>query len=150
MKTLTGTLLFLFLATSYLLHAQDPLIARDGSTVTSLGVGDQQLIDQLMVVVAGVGSRSRELQQQQSLKSFLMPVRQLGFRGVDWSYTLAVCLEYYVNLQRNFKDNLSPDYISVGVRSLGQQATVPQGLAFLAKEGTVSAAIMPYDAAEVP
>jgi C1A family cysteine protease len=144
-------LLLLLLSTTFI-HAQTPssLSPRDGRQIKALGVVDQQLIDQLMVVVTDVGSRSRELQQQQSLKPFLMPVRHLGIRGADWSYTLAMCLEYYVNLQRNFKDNLSPDFISVGLRSLGQNASVTRGLEFLAREGTVSAAIMPYDADQIP
>jgi hypothetical protein len=153
MKILSRLAVFLFLLSSLQTAAAqtpDPLAPRDGSAVKSLGIADQQQIDQLMVVIAGVGSRSRELQQQQSLKPFLMPVRQLGFRGADWSYTLAMCLEYYVNLKRNFKDNLSPDFISVGLRSMGQNATLSRGLEFLAKEGTVSAAIMPYDADQIP
>lgn len=131
--------------------AQTPRDLTPKQAVTAqLGVSDAQLFDQLMVTVLGVGSRSREQQQAMSLKPYLMPVRRIGFRGADWSYALASCLEYYSNLQRNFKDNLSPDYISLSLQASGRRASIVEGLQFLAQEGTVSAAIVPYDAAQIP
>jgi len=132
--------------------AQPPsnLTPREAQNVTSLGVTNNALFDQLMITVAGVGSNSRLTQERQSLKPYMMPVRQVGFRGADWSYMLASCLEYYVNINRNFKDNLSPDYISLSLASQGQRPSLEQGLRFLAQNGTVSAAIVPYDAAQIP
>jgi C1A family cysteine protease len=137
---------------SSFLFAQPPggnIATRDATQVTAIGVSNTSLFDQLMVTVAGVGSNSRLTQEQQSLKPYLMPVRKMGFRGSDWSYMLASCLEYYVNLSRNFKDNLSPDYISLSLQSQGQRSSLDQGLKFLVQNGTVSAAIVPYDAAQI-
>lgn len=139
------------LLSSYI-FAQPPgnnLTTRDAKQVTTLGVTNSTLFDQLMVTIEGVGSNSRLTQEQQSLKPYLMPVRKMGFRGSDWSYMLASCLEYYVNLSRNFKDNLSPDYISLSLQSQGQRSSLDQGLKFLVQNGTVSAAIVPYDAAQI-
>ncbi|MEZ4987486.1 MAG: hypothetical protein R2795_20980 [Saprospiraceae bacterium] len=48
----------------------------------------------------------------------MMPVRRQGIRGSDWSYMLASCMEYYVNLSRNFMITFSPDFhISLGLQS---------------------------------
>ncbi|MBV6652840.1 MAG: hypothetical protein KI786_03740, partial [Mameliella sp.] len=63
---------------------------------------------------------------------------------------LATCLEFYVNLENNYKDNLSPDYISVNLENSGKAVNLAEACRFLAGEGTVSAAIMPYDAPAVP
>jgi hypothetical protein len=139
---------FLF-AGSLLAQPPQPFATRDASQVQALGISNAALFDQLMVTVAGVGSNSRMTQEQQNLKPYMMPVRKLGFRGMDWSYMLASCLEYYVNLSRNFKDNLSPDYISLSLQSQGQRASLEEGLKFLVQNGTVSAAIVPYDAAQI-
>lgn len=152
MSTIRTLALGLSLLISSFLFAQPPVgntTTRDANQVTTLGVTNTTLFDQLMVTIEGVGSNSRLEQEQQSLKPYLMPVRKMGFRGSDWSYMLASCLEYYVNISRNFKDNLSPDYISLSLQSQGQRASLDQGLKFLAQNGTVSAAIVPYDAAQV-
>ena len=146
-------LLILFLLSSTALLAQPPsnsFTSRDANQVTTLGVANNALFDELMVTVAEVGSNSRLTQEQQSLKPYMMPVRRVGFRGSDWSYMLASCLEYYVNINRNYKDNLSPDYISLSLASQGQRPSLDQGLRFLAQNGTVSAAIVPYDAGQIP
>ncbi|MEL6655035.1 MAG: C1 family peptidase [Bacteroidota bacterium] len=146
-------LLILFLLSSTILAAQPPannLTSRDAANTTTLGVANNALFDQLMITIAGVGSNSRLIQEQQSLKPYMMPVRRVGFRGSDWSYMLASCLEYYVNINRNYKDNLSPDYISLSLASQGQRPSVAEGLRFLAQNGTVSAAIVPYDAGQIP
>ncbi len=146
-------LLILFLLSSIALAAQPPsdnLTSRDASNTVSLGVSNNALFDDLMTTIAGVGSNSRLIQERQNLKPYMMPVRQIGFRGADWSYMLASCLEYYVNINRNYKDNLSPDYISLSLASQGQRPTVKEGLRFLAQNGTVSAAIVPYDAGQIP
>lgn len=127
-----------------------PVTPRNGAQVRQIGIKDNTLFDQLLTTMAGVGSSARQTQEQQNLKPYMMPVRKLGVRGTDWSYTLATCLEYYVNLSRNFKDNLSPDYISLSLSSSGQRPSLEQGLQFLVQTGTVSAAIVPYDAAQIP
>lgn len=143
--------LMLFVSLSFSLSAQvESFAAKDGSTAKQIGVSDQALFDRLMLTVAEVGSNSRMTQQQQNLKPYMMPVRNMGFRGSDWSYMLASCLEYYVNLRKNLKENLSPDYISLSLQSQGTQANMVEGLKFLTQVGTVNAVIVPYDAAQIP
>ncbi len=116
----------------------------------AIGITDAALIDQFLLTIPGVAAGSRSAIDQQSLKPYFMPVRRAGFRGSDWSYSLAACLEFYVNLNRNFKDNLSPDYIALSLQAQGQRPTLSQGLRFLSTTGTVSAAIVPYDAGAIP
>lgn len=115
-----------------------------------IGVTDMSLIDRLMVTVPGVGSNARDMLMVQSIKPYMMPVRKVGFRGSDLSYALASCLEFYVNLGKNYKDNLSPDYISLSLQNSGRHVTMEESFNFLVENGTVSAAIMPYDAAAIP
>jgi C1A family cysteine protease len=149
-KSIYFFVLSCFLVTS--INAQPPaekFTTRDANQVRSIGVTDAALFDQLMVTVGGVGSNSRLIQEQQNLKPYMMPVRKLGFRGTAWSYMLAGCLEYYVNIKRNFKDNLSPDYIALSLQSQGTRPSLEQGLQFLVQNGTVSAAIVHYDASQV-
>jgi hypothetical protein len=114
-----------------------------------IGVSDLSLIDRLMVTVPGVGSNARDMLTQQSVKPFMMPVRKVGFRGSELSYILASCLEFYVNLGKNYKDNLSPDYISLSLENSGRHVTTEEGFRFLVDNGTVSAAILPYDAGAI-
>lgn len=130
------------------LKAQIKSKSAAGQTV-EIGVTNLDLIDQLMVTVPGVGSNSRDMLMEQSVKAHMMPVRKLGFRGSDLSYALASCLEFYVNLNKNYKDNLSPDYITLSLQNSGKQVTVEEGFRFLVENGTVSAAIMPYDAGAI-
>ncbi len=134
------------------LAAQPPssLATKDAAQIQTLGISDQSQFDQLMITVAGVGRNARMIQEQQNLKPYMMPVRKMGFRGTDWSYMLASCLEYYTNLQQNYKDNLSPDYITLSIQSQGGGGNIVEGLRFLSQVGTVSAAIVPYDAAQIP
>lgn len=115
-----------------------------------LGIQDESLFEMLLYTAPGIGSNSRQSLEQQSLKAYLMPVRSLGQRGSDWSYALASCLEFYVNLNNNYKDNLSPDYISLSLQSAGQRPGLEEGLRFLALNGDVSAAIVPFDAPSIP
>jgi hypothetical protein len=113
-----------------------------------IGVANEALIDQLMVTVPGVGS-ARDMLQSQSVKPYMMPVRKVGMRGSELSYSLATCLEYYVNLEKNYKDNLSPDYIALSLQNSGKQVNMEEAFRFLVETGTVSAAIMPYDAGAI-
>lgn len=146
---LVGTFILFFV---FIGQAQPPdqLVTKSAMEAPSIGISDANLFDQFMVTVEGVGSNSRLAQEQQSLKPYMMPVRSLGVRGNDWSYALAGCLEYYINLKRNYKDNLSPDYIHLSLQSLGKGTTIEEGLRFLVANGTVSAAIIPYDAVQIP
>jgi hypothetical protein len=106
-----------------------------------LGYFDATTFDKYLTVVAGVGSTAKEILNEQNLKSYMMPSRLAGKKGNSATYALAMALEYYVNLNNNYKDNLSPDFISLQM----PQGTVDDNLNFLANTGTVSAAILPFD-----
>ncbi|MCB0705617.1 MAG: hypothetical protein KDC34_09925 [Saprospiraceae bacterium] len=110
-----------------------------------IGIESAELIDQMMVTMPGIGSNSRSMLEEQSVKPYLMPPRSRVNLGTPSSYALATCLEYYVNFDQNFKVNLSPDYINL---SLSETET-GKSLAFLVTNGTVSAAIMPYGSAAI-
>ena len=114
-----------------------------------MGVTDAAQIDALMYYIPGVGSPSRQALERQSIKPYMMPVRQMSGAGMDWAYALADCLEYYANLNTNYKDNLSPDYIALSLRGQGSPS-LPDGLRFLIENGTVSAAIIAYGAGNIP
>jgi hypothetical protein len=132
-----------------ILPAQIQFKSAEGLGV-GIGVTDMSLIDRLMVTVPGVGSNARDMLMVQSIKQHMMPVRKVGIRGSDLSYALASCLEYYVNLGKNYKDNLSPDYISLSLQNSGRRVTMEEAFSFLVENGTVSAAIVPFDAAVIP
>ncbi len=110
-----------------------------------IGIQDMNLIEQLMFTVPGVGSNARTLLKEQSLKPYMMPVRRVGAMGSELSYALASCLEFYVNLNKNYKVNLSPDYIKLSIENSGKSVNLEEAFLFLVQNGTVSAAIMPYD-----
>lgn len=140
--------LFVF---SFALVAQPPspyTVPKANTTV--MGIEDLASIDQLMVYIPGVGSPSREALTRQNIKSYMMPVRQAVFPHQEWAYSLSACLEYYVNLNNNFKDNLSPDYIHLSLAAAGNQPNLEDGLRFLIEQGTVSAAIMEYGSTTIP
>jgi hypothetical protein len=122
-------------------QAQEPRYAKG-----TLGITDANLIDQLMLTVDGIGGNARDLLQQQSVKPYMMPVRKVGTRGADWSYALASCLEFYVNLDQNYKLNLSPDYIALNLENANRTVSLVEAFRFLVEQGTVNAAIVPYDA----
>ena len=126
-------------------EAQDNDLIKQGK-VHGIGISDLALIDQMMKTMPGIGSNSKELLLKQNIKSYMMPIRELGIRGTEMSYALAICLEYYINLGSNYKANLSPDYISLSLKNAGKKGSAADGLEFLVQEGTVSAAILPYDA----
>ena len=111
-----------------------------------LGISDSKYFDQLMITMPGLPSSARELLSEQSVKNLMMPPRKIGKNSNPIAYALAVTLEYYVNFKSNFKDNLSPDYIALSQK--GENPMV-ESLQFLAGNGTVSAAIMPYDATAI-
>jgi len=113
-----------------------------------MGIEDADQIDQFMAFVPNIGN-SRGMLTTQSVKPYLMPVRRIGQRGTLISYALATCLELYANNDKNYKVNLSPDYISLSLQSLGQQVSLEEAFRFLIEYGTVNAAIVPYDATQI-
>ncbi len=120
------------------------------SQTAEFGVTDLDLIDAMMITVPGIGRDPRDIIERQSIKPYMMPVRRVGARSGELSYALASCLEYYVNLNKNYKDNLSPDFIALSLENAGQRTTVSEAFRFLAEQGTISASIMPYDASTIP
>lgn len=112
---------------------------------SQIGISDRELIDILMPVMPGLGESGRSLITQQSVKPYLMPPRQPGSTGDAMAYLLASMMEFYVNFDENFKDNLSPDYISLNNRN----GDLEEAFRFLAETGTVSAAIMPFNASNI-
>ncbi len=133
------------LFTGVILFAQNEGLSPKNSAAAGheLGITDETLINSLMLIVPGVGTTRADLERQ-SLKPYMMPPRQVAAEGGEWSYALASCLEFYINLEKNYKVNLSPEYISLNLQSLGKAPQAREALAFLAREGTVSAAIMPF------
>lgn len=140
----------LILSIPFTLQSQEERISKGfDEGAAKFGITDIDLIDRLMPIVEGVGGTARDMLQQQSVKPYMMPVRKVGAKGSDLSYALASCLEYYVNLDKNYKLNLSPDYISLNIENSGRRVTLLDAFQFLAQEGTVNAAIVPYEAAEL-
>lgn len=147
------TFLFLsqFIDNQHLIAQNDTLPIqsfKDGILQVNLkgiAISEAEMIDLLMPVIPGVGSKSRNLLEEKSIKPYMMPPREKGKNGHLYAYTLAAILEYYANFKNNFKDNLSPDYISLST----PVKELEEGLKFLAVNGTVSAAIMPYDATTI-
>lgn len=114
-----------------------------------IGISEAELIEQMMVTIPGLGSNSREMLMEQSVKPYMMPPRKAGQKEEADSYALAACLEFYQNYRNNYKVNLSPDYINLNLKNQENQ-DLRNGFAFLINDGTVSAAIMPYEAASIP
>lgn len=114
--------------------------------LNAFGVEEAELIDKLMAVMPGLGSSSQEILNEQSVKPYLMPPRTKGEYGSANCYALAACLEFYANFDNNYKVNLSPDYIYLNL----DKDDLIDGLLFLIQQGTVSAAIVPYQAMLIP
>ncbi|MDF1868507.1 MAG: C1 family peptidase [Saprospiraceae bacterium] len=113
------------------------------------GVTEMELIDELMFTMPGLGSSSRDMLTEQSVKPYMMPPRKIAAKGSATSYAIASCLEFYVNFDKNYKVNLSPDFIEL---NLGQKKNYPikDAFTFMSSTGTVSAAIMPYESKTIP
>lgn len=106
------------------------------------GITDAQLINQMMIALPNVSGNTRNLLNQQSVKANMMPVRSAKRNAEELSYIMAGCLEYYYNLGKNYKLNLSPDFIRLSLNNTS--ASFREVFTFLAENGTVSAAILPY------
>lgn len=114
----------------------------------AFGVTDVDLIDELMVTMPGLGSNSRDMFTEQSLKAYMMPPRKVAGKGSANSYAIASCLEFYTNFNRNYKVNLSPDFIELNLNQ--GDYTIREAFNFLSVTGTVSAAIMPFESPIIP
>jgi hypothetical protein len=115
----------------------------------AIGISAPELIDQMMVVMPGLGSNAKAMMNQQSVKSYLMPPRQVGQRCTVTSYLLSACMEFYSNFRKNYKVNLSPDFVALSTAREGIP-DLKNSLRFLVTDGTVSADIMPYDSPSIP
>lgn len=146
MRPFPVIILVLFLLPIQALRAQ---ITPKSASPHGFGITDPTLIEQYMLTIDGVAGNARDLLEKQSIKSYMMPVRRVGVNGNELCYMVANCLEYYVNLEANYKANLSPDFISLNLRNSGNRLNYEQVFRFLVDEGTVSAAIMPFDATTV-
>jgi hypothetical protein len=117
---------------------------------TVLGLEGMEMLDQMMYYIPGVGSNSREELIRQNIKSYMMPIRQAPSPQMEWAYALAGAVEFYQNLNNNYKDNLSPDYLTLNLAAQGKRPAMEDGLRFLIQQGTVSAAIVPYGSTTIP
>lgn len=64
-------------------------------------------------------------------------------------YILMSCLEYYFNFKKNYKINLSLDYILFNLVVVGCVFSVKDVLNFLVKDGMVNVVILFYDVGEI-
>lgn len=115
-----------------------------------IGIKDPQAFDQHMITVPGIGKDPRDMLDMQTIKPYMMPVRKVSSDGEELAYTIASALEYYVNLNENYKINLSPDYLSLNLLAGNKTITAKDALQLLVDEGTVSASIMPYGSRSIP
>ena len=142
MKNIIFCLLLCGLMPSQKLFAQKPEPPAPYTTKGKLGIFDAASLDKYLKIIEGIGTSAKDALAEQSLKSYMMPPRRSVTGAPSATYALASCLEFYINLNNNYKDNLSPDFIKL---SLPNTATVEDNLAFLASTGTVSAAILPFE-----
>ena len=117
------------------------------STAKNSGMMSYDELDALLPWIDGVGKPSREVLEEQSVKSYLMPIRKVMNPGDEWAFIATAGLEFYVNLDNNYKVNLSPDYLMLNLMQGGYDTRLPTALSYLVSDGTVSAAILPYGAA---
>ncbi|NRB62060.1 MAG: hypothetical protein HRU40_03340 [Saprospiraceae bacterium] len=131
-----------------IIRAQKPDVRpRDSNAeIANIAVSDYSLINQLMLPIPGVAADEYASIEAQSVKAYMMPVRRSEKGHLISSYMLASCLEYYVNMEKNYKVNLSPDYIALSLQAQGRDLSLIDAFQFLAEQGTVSAAILPYGA----
>lgn len=115
----------------------------------AIGISAPELIEQMMVTMPGIGKNAKTMMNEQSIKPYLMPPRQASQSGAITSYTLSACLEFYTNFRKNYKVNLSPDFIALSLLKEGN-LDLKNSLRFLVTDGTVSADIMPYDSPTIP
>ncbi len=120
----------------------EQLTAKDAA----LGVRDAALVDLFMLRMPGFGGSSAEMLREQSVKPFLLPVRSQRLYAAEFCQVLADALEFYLNYDQNYKQNLSPDFLLLNMTRPGLR----HALEVLATEGTVDAAFVPYGARSLP
>ncbi|MCB0520767.1 MAG: C1 family peptidase [Lewinellaceae bacterium] len=141
---------FAFIVFSTALSAQTDTLPPDFTFKgMAIGISNPEMIDQMMAVMPGLGSNAKAMMNEQSVKSYLMPPREVGQRGTSTSYLLSACMEFYTNFRKNYKVNLSPDFVTLSLAREGNQ-DLKNALRFLVTDGTVSADIMPYDSPSIP
>lgn len=130
-----------FIFCAAILIAQDTPPATTYTSRSAFGIRNTDKLEQYLKIVEGVGSSAKDILAEQSLKSFMMPPRKTSDNKHSAEYALTACFEYYANLNSNYKDNLSPDYLSLNIVS----GNIEDDLFFLANTGTVSASVFPFD-----
>ncbi len=136
----------LFFLPIFSLFAQTDSLLFLKKAESQIGVEDAQLVDFLMLTMPGREKDVAAQLKRQSLKTYMMPPRKTDETGNTKCYALTACAEYYANYDRNYKVNLSPDYIALSM----PQDDLTDAMTFLAKNGTVSADIMPYGSKFIP
>ena len=144
-------LIFMLLQTAIYAQIKDGVNLENTNSkgVEEIGITNDALIEEMMPLMPGLGSSSREILTEQSVKSYMMPPRKAAENSSLESYALAALMEFYVNFDNNYKVNLSPDYITLNLAKK-EQFEIKSAFEFLIAHGTVSAAIMPYDATSIP
>ncbi len=140
--------LTLFLLTAAGLSAQDT-IADYRVKGVAIGISAPELVAEMMLTMPGLGSDAREMINQQSVKPYLMPPREADSRSVLQSYVISAAMEFYTNFRKNYKVNLSPDFVSLQLPQHGSPE-IRQVLRFLVTDGTVPADFVPYGASRIP
>lgn len=122
------------------------LLAQDPPTYgVQLGVDDLEQIEATMLTIDGFADgNSRILLNEQSVKSYMMPPRDERRKEVAACYIISSALEYYMNIDTNFKENLSPDYIYISLYGQSKSPKPKEIFKLLNEEGTISANFMPY------
>ncbi len=87
--------------------------------------------------------------QEQSIKAFMMPPRRQGGAPTSACYAVASVMEYYSNVNSDYKINLSPDFIHLNIAKNNNKDTLNEAFNFVIQKGTVSASIVPYGSKEI-
>ena len=127
-----------------------PINAQTPSTKYEVGVADAEAIEGFMPPIGGFSNQFYSSARRISLRNLMMPIRKVELGDSLWSYSLASCLEYFVNLQTNYKRNLSPSFITLSLAAEDQNLSIVGGLKFLVKTGTVESSIVPYGTQAIP
>lgn len=131
-------------------HLSAQFVPRKIKTIKGeVGVTETKNFDALMLTMEGFGMNTRSILTDQSVKSYMMPPRRVNRMEHGVAYSLASCLEFYVNYRENYKVNLSPDYVSLSLQAIGKRSSIEDALRFLVEYGTVNAAIVPYGATSI-
>lgn len=115
----------------------------------AVGISDATMVDASMMTMAGFTNDPRATLTEKSVKPYMMPPRNATKNQDGIAYALASCLEFYVNYKENYKQNLSPDYISLSLQAIGQNNATMDALRFLIEYGTVNAAIVNYGSTSI-